>query len=133
MSATRISATMALVTLAALALQSCYKVATVPRQETTSMTTETVSFAGSIQPILDTHCAMSSCHNTGGIAPDLSSGKGYSSLLNGGYVDTASPESSGIYLWLTGQKKTPMPPGGPNPSNINSLMLAWIQQGAPDN
>jgi hypothetical protein len=115
-----------------LGLHSCYKVATVPRN-TTKEVTEPVSFAKDIQPLFIANCSMSGCHSPGAIAPDLSPDKAFTSLSNGGYINTGMPETSGIYLWLIGAKTTPMPPGGSNPSNINNLVLAWIQQGAQNN
>lgn len=124
---------MGAVIVSIVGLQSCYKVATVPKSTKAEVITTPVSFATDIQPLFTANCSMSGCHNSGGKAPDLTADKSYLSLINGGYIDTAEPEKSNLYLWLTGQKSTPMPPGGPNPGNINNLTLAWIQQGALNN
>jgi hypothetical protein len=119
--------------IAIAGLQSCYKVATVPRSTTATEITAPVSFAADILPVFEANCSMSGCHSSGGTAPDLTAEKAYTSLGNGGYMDPANPENSNLYLWITGAKGTPMPPGAANPSNINSLVLAWIQQGAQNN
>ena len=85
-------------------------------------------------PIFAKNCAVSGCHNTGGLKPDLTADKAYNSLINGKYVDVGTPESSEIYLWLTGKRAATMPVGAANnPSNINALVLAWIKQGAKNN
>lgn len=93
-----------------------------------------ISFKDTIQPILTTYCAKSGCHVTGGQAPDLSSGNAYNSLISGGFINTSTPTSSIVYQYLTGAKSPAMPLGGSsNPSNINILVLTWIEQGALNN
>ena len=136
MSIKKIVVVMAVLTVSIIGLQSCYKVATVPRgaSSSTADLTKPVSFAKSIVPIFNANCALSGCHVSGGKEPDLAADKAYVSLVNGGYLDTGAPANSGIYLWITGKKNTPMPPAGPaNPSGLNDLVLAWIQQGAQNN
>jgi hypothetical protein len=116
-----------------IALQSCYKVATVI-PATDVEVTGPVSFAKDIIPVLHAKCSISGCHASGGHIPNLVDDKAFASLSNGGYLNMGSPENSSLYLWLTGKKGTIMPPGGPNnPSNINQLVLAWIKQGAQNN
>lgn len=116
-----------------IGLQSCYKVATVIPSNTVEIT-EPVSFSSEIIPLFDSKCNMSGCHNSGGVKPDLTAEKAFKALENGGYIDLNTPENSSLYLWLTGKKGSPMPPGGPeNPSNINQYVLAWIKQGAQNN
>ena len=115
-----------------LILAGCSKTTTVLIDNSAPITT-TVSFSKDIQPILTDNCAKSGCHN-GSINPNLSSGLAYSSLINGNFVNTANPENSEVYLWLTGKRSATMPLGAANnPSNINNLMLAWIKQGASNN
>jgi hypothetical protein len=95
-----------------------------------------ISFNDSIQPILTASCAKIGCHVAGAQAPDLSPGSAYYSLINGEFINKITPDSSIVYKCLVGSstKIQQMPPGGPyNPSNIESLMLTWIQQGAPNN
>jgi hypothetical protein len=115
-----------------LVMISCTKTTTVPIDNTPAITT-TVTFAKDIQPILTKSCAVSGCHS-GAVAPNLSAATAYNALENGNLINTSTPKSSDVYLWLTGKKAIPMPAGAPNnPSNINALMLAWITQGAKNN
>ena len=110
----------------------CYKTTTL-LEDNTPAVTRTVSFSKDIVPILGSSCAKSGCHS-GSIAPNLSQVSAYTSLVNGNYVNTATPEKSIVYLWLTGKEAAIMPLGASNnPSNINGLMLAWIKQGAKNN
>ncbi|HEY5326712.1 MAG TPA: hypothetical protein VIJ27_06910 [Mucilaginibacter sp.] len=115
-----------------LIMISCTKTTTVPIDETPAITT-TVSFSKDIQPILTKSCAVSGCHS-GSVAPNLSAATAYNALENGNLINTSTPKSSDVYLWLTGKKAVAMPAGtANNPSNINALMLAWITQGAKNN
>lgn len=117
---------------AIVGLQSCYKVATVPKS-TVEEVTANVSFATDIQPILTANCSVIGCHSAGGRSPDLTAEKAYNALSGANYIDVGNPENSNIYLWIIGKKTTPMPPAGANPSNLNNLVLAWIKQGAQNN
>src|SRR5665213_3975203 len=121
-----------LVAAFALGIASCTKNNTVVIDNTPAIT-RTVSFAKDIQPILTKSCAVSGCHS-GSVAPNLSEATSFNALANGILVNTASPKTSEVYLWLTGKKAVTMPAGAANnPSNINALMLAWITQGAKNN
>jgi hypothetical protein len=113
-------------------LSGCYKDRTVPNLDNGSTITKQVSFASDIIPIFNSSCNMSGCHSSGGHSPNLIAANAYSSLTNGNYIDLDTPENSPIYLWMTGKKSTPMPVGGMN-TTYNSLVLAWIKQGAKNN
>ena len=90
-----------------------------------------VSFNEDIIPIFNQACNMSGCHN-GSIPPDLRPANAYSALNTGGYINTTTPESSELYLWMRGEGgRAPMP--NPTNSNFNAIVLAWIQQGAQNN
>ena len=111
---------------------SCTKSTTVIQDNSVAITT-TVSFSKDIVPIMAKSCATSGCHS-GTVAPNLSSATAYSALSNGNFINTGTPASSEVYLWLTGKRAITMPSGSANnPSNINALMLAWIKQGAKNN
>jgi len=112
-------------------LAGCYKNRTV-FFDTGEEITRPVSFAADIIPIFNASCNNSGCHSRGGKAPDLSASNAYNSLAVGNYVNTNVPEISELYLWMTGQRSTPMPPNGINKDN-NALVLAWIRQGALNN
>lgn len=91
-----------------------------------------MSFSADIIPIFDKDCNTSGCHNTGGQKPDLTAANAYTSLINGNYINTSSPEESELYLWMKGLKGLPMPPSGTDATNT-AKVLAWIKQSAQNN
>lgn len=114
-----------------LVMSGCYKDKTVIINKTLEVTRD-VTFAADIAPIFSKSCAVSGCHASGGHIPDLSADKAFSALSFGGYLNTGSPETSELYLWLSGKKTTVMPVSGIN-TDYNALVLAWIKQGAQNN
>lgn len=92
----------------------------------------TVKFASGVVPIFNGSCNLAGCHSPGGQKPNLSAESAFSSLTNGGYINKATPENSLIYQWMKGNKGTPMPVSGSNPT-YNAKILAWIEQGALNN
>ena len=134
MSKKKIAIALLIVSTGMFFLTGCYKVKTLVIQNSGEEVTTIVSISKEIIPIFSKSCSVSGCHSSGGIKPDLSSEKAYSTLINGNYVDAANPDKSEIYLWLTGKRNTAMPVGSAsNPSNINQLILAWVKQGAKNN
>lgn len=91
-----------------------------------------MSFTADIIPIFDKDCNTSGCHTTGGQKPDLTAANAYTSLTNGNYINTSSPEESELYLWMKGLKGLPMPPSGTDATNT-AKVLAWIKQSAQNN
>jgi hypothetical protein len=92
---------------------------------------EEVFFAADIVPIFTAKCT--GCHG-GSIAPDLRADKAYASLVTDAspatrYVNTASPETSGLYTKLL--------PGashdGRSTGIEQQMILKWIQDGALNN
>jgi len=118
-------------TMCLLLLAGCYKNMTVIF-DTGEEITRTVTFSGDIQPIFAKSCSLSGCHVAGGQVPDLTETNAYASLLLGNYVDTLVPTNSHLYLKMSGKQGTPMPVSGSN-KEYNSLVLAWIKQGAHNN
>ncbi len=94
--------------------------------------TDTVSFVKTIEPIFNDNSNCTSCHNTGGQAPDLSTGYAFNSIMNMGLVNLSSPATSTIYRI-------------PNLNNSSDhtwkkytdvqaqYILQWIKQGALNN
>ena len=120
-------------TVILIVLQSCFNDATLVIDNSPAIT-KAVSFSNDIIPLFAKNCSISGCHNSGGVTPDLTSTKAYSSLTVGNFINTANPKQSLLYMYLTGAKTPAMPLGSPNnPSNINQYVLAWIQQGAKNN
>ncbi len=116
---------------AMLLLIGCYKDKTV-LFDTGEEITRPVSFVSDIIPIFNSSCNTSGCHSAGSKSPDLTVTNAYTSLANGGFINTGEPQSSELYLWMTGKKGTPMPVSGTN-KDYNVLVLAWIKQGALNN
>ncbi len=94
--------------------------------------TETVSFANDVQPIFNNNCTESGCHNTGGIAPDLTSINAYNNLFLYNLVDTANAELSVIYVRMN-SATNPMPPSGMLQPIEIATVRAWIEQGGNNN
>ena len=89
---------------------------------------ENVSFANDVIPIFNDGCNTNVCHGPGSKPPDLSPENAYNSLIDGAYVDTTTPEASIIYTTIkNGSMATFTNPGD------ESIVLAWIQQGAKNN
>jgi hypothetical protein len=129
-----VSIALALATVVILITQGCVKDTTVYIETKPAEITRPVSFSKDIIPIFSSSCSTTGCHSSGGHKPDLTKDKAYVSLRDGNYYNTKVPESSELYLWLTGKRSTSMPMGAPNnPSSINELVLAWIKQGAKNN
>ena len=58
-----------------------------------------VSFSGDLIPIFNTNCNSSGCHDAvPAHAPSLVPDKAYNALISGGYVNTAVPNQSTIYV-----------------------------------
>ena len=91
-----------------------------------------VSLKNDVQPIFDRDCSMSGCHDAGpSHAPSLVKEKAYQDLTSGGYVNTADPVNSVLYLSVNGGG---MPAGrAPLSENDKKLILGWITDGARNN
>jgi hypothetical protein len=83
-----------------------------------------VSFSQDIQPIFDSKCT--TCHN-GGRDPDLRPDHSHASLVDGGYVDTSSPEDSKLIKKLYGTHDSRATEAD------KQKILVWITEGAQDN
>ena len=119
------------ITIAAmLATAGCYKDVISPGSDPNGPP-QFVSFSGDLIPIFNTYCNSTGCHDAGPThAPSLVPEKAYNSLISGGYVNTAVPNSSTIYTVLqTGA----MPPTGALPASDTQKVLDWIRNGAPNN
>ena len=115
-------------------LASCGKDTTLTIKPQPVEVASTVYFSKDLVPILTKNCAVSGCHSSGGIKPDLSSDNAYNALINGKYIDLTTPANSILYERLIGKLSPSMPMGQTNnPSNLNNLVLAWIKQGAKKN
>jgi hypothetical protein len=93
-------------------------------------TTVPVTFAVQIAPIFTTNqYQCTSCHKTGGTAPDLTAANAYNSLNTLKLIDTTTPASSKI-LTIPGSASHTWAKFSASESQ---LILTWIQQGAKNN
>jgi hypothetical protein len=123
----------AMITLIVSLISGCVKDVTVTISNNVAVTKK-VSLAKDIQPLFTSNCATSGCHVANHQPPDLEKGASYNSIKDLSLIDTKNPGNSVLYLKMTGKLIPAMPVGAPsNPSNINNLVLAWIQQGALNN
>jgi hypothetical protein len=83
------------------------------------------SLQNDIQPIFTANCV--SCHG-GGLSPNLTSGKSWTSLTKGGYVNLPA-ETSRLYVQIsTNSSHTPK-----TSDAQKKMILYWITQGALNN
>lgn len=127
----RIAIMLAIVSLAVFFAPGCYKGTTVDLNQDLVITKD-ISFATDLVPIFEKNCSISGCHAAGGISPDLSTGKVYTSLTTSDYLDLSNPKNSELYGFVSGNITPAMPIGGADPV-IAATILAWIQQGAHNN
>ena len=108
-------------------LTGCYKDIISPETDPDGPP-QAVSFSTDLEPMFNAKCALSGCHGSGGHAPNLTAGSSYSSLVNGGFVNTIVPKSSRVYVMISGE----MSPYIPSPKD-KAKVLDWIRNGAPNN
>lgn len=97
-----------------------------------SCSADTVYFANEIQPLLNSSCAMSGCHD----AVSHKEGINLSTYLGTlKIVSPGRPSSSGLYTELlkTGSNRMPPPPMPALTSTQISKIQKWITQGAVNN
>jgi hypothetical protein len=88
-----------------------------------------LSFSKDVVPIFTKSCAISGCHASGFIQPDLSASNAYNSLISMSLVDTLHPTQSVIYVKITqGTMKSYLSSAADGQS-----ILYWIKQGAKNN
>jgi len=95
-----------------------------------------ISYSTQINPIWQTSCMGSGCHNTGGIPPILTTDKSYNNLLTGGFIDPTItvPENVVLYKQLKGlDGLSEMPPSAPLSAEQMEIIKTWIIQGSKNN
>ena len=94
----------------------------------------TVSFSKNIVPILDQNCF--TCHGASGskamTPPVLEGINAYKNLIEA--ADTINPDTSDLYLMVSGKARNPMPPDPNKLSDYDiQVILKWMKQGARNN
>jgi hypothetical protein len=91
---------------------------------------QSISFKNDLAPMFNTSCAVSGCHVPGAHTPYLTTALSYTQIVNGGYVNLATPKDSKLYQMITGE----MAQYVPAPVKINTQKVYdWIRNGAPNN
>lgn len=109
-------------------LTGCYKDVISPESDPDGPP-QFVSFKTDLEPVFNSNCALSGCHATGAPhLPDLTAGKSYNSIVNGGFVNTLIPKESILYKMVNGEMSTYMP----SPKDKGKV-YDWIRNGAPNN
>ena len=88
---------------------------------------DNVSFSEDIMPIFNANCNSSSCHDLGGIAPDLSPQNAWSALQDG-YINTTDPTASLLVTSMDGGSMAPY-----SSAQDIATIVQWIKDGAPNN
>lgn len=98
-----------------------------PQQPISTCDTANISFSGKIQPILNQHCALSGCHQTG------SSLGGYIlDTYDGAKATANSNRLMGAIKWLPGHSQ--MPKNAAKLSDCDILKIeTWVNRGMPNN
>jgi hypothetical protein len=98
-----------------------------------SCSPDSVYFFNDILPLITSNCSMSGCHDGSSHSDDARALTTYSQIMT--YVRVSSPSSSKLYTVLTrsGEEAMPRPPKVPLTKTQDSLILAWIKQGALNN
>jgi hypothetical protein len=92
---------------------------------------QNVSFSGDLLPLFSKSCASAGCHDaTPAHKPSLVTENAYTAIISGGYVNTAVPTSSHLYLVV---KSGEMPPTGGLKASDAQKILDWVRNGAPNN
>ena len=92
--------------------------------------TGTVSFSTQVAPIFSTGAKCTSCHNTGGQAPDLTAAAAYASIVPG-LITTGTPDQSIIYSFPAPSTSTHS--WKKYTAGEAAIILAWINDGAKNN
>ncbi len=125
----RLSICSGLIIALVLALSSCYKDVILP--ETVADPDgppQFVSFSVDLEAMLNSKCALSGCHVTGGHKPFLNTGISYQEIVNGGFVNTLIPKESILYKKINGDMKEYIPS-----ATDRQKIYDWIRNGAPNN
>ena len=110
-----------------VSLTSCYKDIISPESDPDGPP-QAVSFKDELAPLFQAKCATSGCHSAGDHKPTLSADVSYSSIVNGGFVNTLVPKSSRLYIMINSEMAEYIP----SPKD-KSKVFDWIRNGAPNN
>jgi len=84
------------------------------------------SLTTDVQPVFTGKCI--SCHKPGNVAPDLTSGNSYASLISMNLINTGNPTSSVLYRKMNDGSMAAY-----CTQQDADVVLQWIKQGAKNN
>ena len=87
-----------------------------------------VSFKAELAPLFNSSCALSGCHVSGGHKPYMSSDISYQQIVNGGFVNTAIPKESRLYIMINSEMREYI-----SSAADRQKVYDWIRNGAPNN
>ena len=110
----------------------CYKDIIIPElsSDPDDFPPQQVSFQADLAPIFNANCALAGCHVSGAHTPYLTTSQSYTQIVNGGYVNLATPKNSKLYEMIKGEMAQYMP--SPVKDNTQKV-YDWIRNGAPNN
>ncbi len=108
---------------------SCYKDIIVPvLASDPDGPPQPVSYKTELAPLFNTSCTDAGCHVSGKYKPYLTLDISYQQIVNGGFINTALPKESRLYVMIKGEMAQYIP------SAINrQKVYDWIRNGAPNN
>jgi hypothetical protein len=87
-----------------------------------------VSYNNELKPLFAASCTDVGCHVSGSHKPYMTADVSYQQIVNGGFVNTALPKQSILYIQIYGDM------GDHIPSAANrQKVYDWIRNGAPNN
>ena len=118
-----------LVIVAGVLFTGCYKDIIVPDLASDpDGPPQPVSFKTELAPLFNSSCALAGCHVSGAHHPYMTTDISYQQIVNGGFVNTALPKQSTLYIMVNGEMAQYIP------SKIDrQKVYDWIRNGAPNN
>ena len=118
-----------LILLAGVGLIGCYKDIILPDVAVDSDgPPQAVSFKNDVAPLVNTNCALSGCHVSGGHKPYMTLDVSYQQIVNGGFVNTILPKESILYQMINGEMQQYIPS-----ASDRQKIYDWIRTGATNN
>jgi hypothetical protein len=118
-----------LILLAGVGLIGCYKDVILPDVAVDpDGPPQAVSFKNDVAPMVNSKCALSGCHVSGGHKPYMTLDVSYQQIVNGGFVNTVLPKESIIYKMINGEMQQYIPS-----ASDRQKIYDWIRTGASNN
>ena len=125
----RIVSYILLIVFVGIGLTGCYKDYILPEKVVDpDGPPQFVSYNQELNPLFNTNCAKAGCHVSPAHKPYLNSDISYNQLTVGGFVNTAVPKSSILYIMINSEMKEFIPS-----ATDRQKVYDWIRNGAPNN